>query len=643
MGIEEVIDAAGTAARNAANAGANAASNIGEAWRSGLPSAAAAEVPANTGSLRYLADSARSIGGAVGGLALRAAPGVAGFLSGSGLTASPPTPVAVGDNNQPGTDVPRDVSPDTKAWMQAPNTSPTPQREPASPFMEYMRDSRDGIRSALGNLGWDSLRGNLQALPGGSALSAVGNLAGVGARTSRMAGMLTEGAMLDKAGSGIGKGLVASGFINPPTPDPVAAFAARNTSAGGPVSSAAAKTSQRIAGVADRNPDLFNLPPNAAREPGSPAQVQGVTPPSGTITKLTGGNFGSPMFTDDPVRALQEYGRRNAATPQNATTITGADGQPQTYFPSPVPVNAGPLKSISMGSVEDAGRRVGVMPSTAAADRNFLSAALQRHVASGDLERALATADPNNPEHQIAIGNMLRQHQQSQAQAAQSEPLQRMMMQALESAMKPQSDIRAHAFSGPMRGGRGGASAEAGGPNMQGIAGLIGQYLAANKAQPEQSPMMQALAQSGVINRQQQDQQGNTIELLAKQAKAQSASIMAKLQEAYAAEKDPAKREAIGQQLQTLSGRFEKSSTGGNRVIALKVPTGELDRFGQPIETHILYDQESGKMVDPRTALVNTQPSREQIIARAKASVEKGAKKEEVNARAMQLYGFAPL
>ena len=118
---------------------------------------------------------------------------------------------------------------------------------------------------------------------------------------------------------------------------------------------------------------------------------------------------------------------------------------------------------------------------------------------------------------------------------------------------------------------------------------------------------------------------------------------MAKLQEAYAAEKDPAKREAIGQQLQTLSGRFEKSSTGGNRVIALKVPTGELDRFGQPIETHILYDQESGKMVDPRTALVNTQPSREQIIARAKASVEKGAKKEEVNARAMQLYGFAPL
>ena len=68
-----------------------------------------------------------------------------------------------------------------------------------------------------------------------------------------MAGMLTEGAMLDKAGSGIGKGLVASGFINPPTPDPVAAFAARNASAGGPVSSAAAKTSQRIAGVVRKN------------------------------------------------------------------------------------------------------------------------------------------------------------------------------------------------------------------------------------------------------------------------------------------------------------------------------------------------------------------------------------------------------
>lgn len=577
------------------------AQNIGDAWRSGMPGAAA-EVPANTGSLRYVADGARSIGGALVGTALRAAPGVAGFLSGSGLLADPPNPQAVGGNNQPATDIPKDVSDQTKAWMLAPNANPTPPREPGSVIGGWLRDSRDGIRSAMNNMSWDSVRGNLQALPGGSALSAVGNLAGVGARTSRMAGLMTEGAMLDKAGVGLGRGAAAADLVPRSAADPVAAFAA----SAGPVTSAS-RAGQRVAGIADRNPELFDVLNGTGRSgtaaPGL-AGVTGATTSVPGITKLTGGQFRSPMFTDDPARAANEYGSTGQGAPTDRLTT---------------------------------------VPSTANGDRGYLAAAFNRHVASGDIDRAMATANPNDPTQQAAIGNMLRQNQMAQAQAAQEEPLQRMMMQALERSIKPQGDIRDHAFGGPMRGGRGGGgtgAAEA--ETMKGVASMIGQMLAGQKSAPQASPMAQALAQAGTQQQQQQTQQAGALDNALKSQQLNAGKLMEALRVAAMNETDPVKRAGAIEALLAAQGKSTKDNP--NRIIKLTVPFGEPNPIdGKRSMRDILYDMDAGKFMDPAEQMKQPQLPREQVIAEAKAAVAKGANKDAVNAHAMKLFGFAPL
>lgn len=582
MAINETLDAAGGYMRDAVNAGNNAANKIGDAWRSGLPPSAPVEVPASTGSARFLAEGARSIGGA----ALRAAPGVAGFISGSGLMDGPATRAAVGANNQQWADVPPDYSPEAKASMAAQNTTPTPQRELGSPFVEYLRRSRDGL---MAGPTWEGVRGSLEALPGGSALSAVGNLAGVGAKVSRMAGMLTEGAMLDKAGFGLGRAAKASELVPRSVADPATASTAR---------SANDRAKEKMAGIAQGNPELFG---GSTAASSNLAGVRGSTTSAPGIFKQVGGQYGStPMFTDDPNRAANEYAGNGVPT-DRLTTVQ----------------------------------------STANSDRSFLNAAFQEHINSGDLSRAAATAV--TPEDRAALGIAYRQHQQAQAQAAQQEPLQRMLMEQLNKSPRERAleeDPRTRAFSGVS--GRRSAQPQGGavtGGNMQ---ELLQALASQQKGGQEQSPMALALAQSGLLQQQQLTQKASGIDNALKLQQLNAGKLMESLRATAMNETDPTKRASAIEALLAAQGKSTKDNP--NRIIKLTVPFGKANELdGKQPTRDVLWDMDAGKMIDPAEHVKAAEPSREQLVVEAKAAVAKGATKEAVNAHSMKLFGFAPL
>ena len=288
--------------QRAAQSARTGAEKVASAIRPGLPSSAAFEVPADTGVLRSLAGGVRSATGFLAGAAMRAAPGVGGFLSGSGLLDSPSSE-GTGNGLQPGTDIPTDWSPERKALMTAPSTYTPPA--PDSPFVGYLKRSRDGVLSSIHNASVDGVRQSLNALPGTGAVGLIGGLAQGGSRLAKIGAIGAETMMTDRAGYGVGKGLVDTGFIQPSVPDHVAA-----------------KVARIIPMLADREAKNGKPAPAAAA-------LAAASPPT------------APAATAPPVS-------------------------------------------------DDIGGNGGYMtvPSTMDKDRQFLSAAFARHVASGDLERA---------------------------------------------------------------------------------------------------------------------------------------------------------------------------------------------------------------------------------------------------------------
>ena len=535
--------------QRAAQSARTGAEKVASAIRPRLPSSAAFEVPADTGVLRSLAGGVRTAGGFLAGAAMRAAPGVGGFLSGSGLLDSPSSE-GTGKGLQPGTDIPTDWSPERKALMTAPSTYTPPA--PDSPFVGYLKRSRDGVLSSIHNASVDGVRQSLNALPGTGAVGLIGGLAQGGSRLAKIGAIGAETMMTDRAGYGVGKGLVDTGFIQPSVPDHVAA-----------------KVARIIPMLADREAKNGKPAPAAAAPPTAPAAT-------------------APPASDD----------------------IGGNGGYMT------------------------------VPSTMDKDRQFLSAAFARHVASGDLERARAILDPMNEAQGAQLGAAEYAQVKARNASYRNAPLISKLEEQLNRSARERAldeDPRTALFPKLSKGGSP--------DNSQGIiaqlAALQGQkgtdpgkaaadaLTAFNGNQASQTNIIgQKIAQQGqqVTQQGQKITQDNQLQLRA-------------LQTAIATETDPTKLASLAQKWQVLNNKYEKPDPAGKFTV-IDIDSGEKDIMGKPIMMKGAIDNETKQIYGgPKVK----QPSREEVIASAKDAVSRGAKKDAVNAESVKRSGFAPL
>ena len=539
--------------QRAAQSARSGAEKVASAIRPGLPSAAAFEVPADTGVLRSLAGGVRSATGFLAGAAMRAAPGVSGFLTGSGLLDSPSSE-GTGKGLQPGTDIPTDWSPERKAQMMAPSTYTPPA--PDSPFVGYMKRSRDGILSSIDNASVDGVRQSLNALPGTGAIGLIGGLAQGGSRLAKIGAIGAETMMTDRAGYGIGKGLVDTGFIQPSVPDHVAA-----------------KVARIIPMLAERDAKNGNPAPAAAAPPTAPPTAPAANAPP--VSDDIGGNGG--------------------------------------YM---------------------------TVPSTMDKDRQFLSAAFARHVASGDLERARATFDPMSEAQGAQLGAAENAQVEARNAAYRNAPIISKLEAELNRSPRERAldeDPRTRAFSRTQKGGS---------PDQS--QGIIAQ-LAALQAQKGVDPGKAAADALTAFNGNQTSQTNIIGQMIAQQGQQvtqQGQKItqdnqlqLRALQTAIATETDPTKLASLVQKWQVLNNKYEKPDPAG-RVSIIDVDSGEKDIMGKPIMMKAAFDHETKKTYGgPKVK----QRSREEITTQAKNALAAGAKKEAINATSMELYGFEPL
>lgn len=422
----------------------------------------------------------------------------------------------------------------------------------------------------------------------------------------------------------------------------------------GPISAAAAKANgtaapgatpnpvdQRTAGVIDEMNKRVGIAPTAqlAGVRGSPTSVAG-------ITKLEGGQFNTPMYTDDPSRAAAEYAAQKG--PQQTTTLVGgkpqttvldAEGNPQTYFPDlnkgagggrqlnsfAAGAGTGPLQAMARGaSPQSAGDSLMTVPSTANADRSFLAGAFQRHVNSGDLERARATIDPHDQAQQAQLGAAELAQQRAQAQAYAAAPMETMLKTLLgksDREKRLEGDITDRAFSGTRRGNVVPKTGDA-----EQINGLI-QMLAANAAKGGNTDPAKAAADA--LAAMSNSKAAATAQAGAAITQAGQVQMQA-LQQQLLKETDPTKREQIIENLQTLTGKYEKKgSEAKTKLYPIDVDTGKTDVMGQPIYKKALAD-ETGRIIGGPQAATAAAPTRAQLEADAQSAIGKGANKDAV-------------
>ena len=475
----------------------------------------------------------------------------------------------------------------------APTTTPPIAPQPVAP-----QPAKPGMMSRAA-----SGVGKLLSLPGAAAIGGVAGAVGsvrdagsgyrdqfnasVGAetpmqtlgadalRTMGNVGNTLTGGIAGKLGQGISSvvngGSFGDGFSQTSARD---AFYEKQ----GPITNAS-KASQRVADIAQKNPELF---PGAAQ----PAGVTQAPTSAAGVTQLTGGQFKSPMFTDNPARAADEYGS----------------------------------KKNSLFSV---------VPSTAEADRSYLQGAFNQHINSGDLDRAAATAV--TPQDRAALGIAYNQRQQAQAQAAQTEPIQRMLMESLNKSPREQrlsEDVRTRAFSG-VSGPRGGQPAAGGGQGD--IQAMLQQMLASQKGgQPQQSAMAQAMAQAAGQQAADTNVEGQKIAQAGSKITQQGQLQMQQLQQQIMNEKDPAKLTALQEKYQTLTGKYEKAAPAQKAVIE-DFDTGQKDAMGQAIFKKRAINPETGEPITKAPAADKT--TRAQERARAdRAIAAKGSNKAAIEA-----------
>jgi hypothetical protein len=98
------------------------------------------------------------------------------------------------------------------------------------------------------------------------------------------------------------------------------------------------------------------------------------------------------------------------------------------------------------------------------------------------------------------------------------------------------------------------------------------------------------------------------------------------LQKALAAAKTPEERRAIEQKLGAMTGKGESA-----KGVVMKVPTGQMDQFGQPGHKEILVDPATGKvMFDPSAGPTKTAgPSLDDFLKAARADPRNKAHSDE--------------
>ncbi|MGL4233695.1 MAG: hypothetical protein ACRCWJ_20175 [Casimicrobium sp.] len=389
-------------------------------------------------------------------------------------------------------------------------------------------------------------------------------LANVGnAATFGLAGRVGQGMSSVFAGESFGKGFSQSN-------DRDAFYQARET----PKQSA---VEQRVSKVIESNPALRTSSAPVSGPTGSAlTQLANakITPTSvDGISRVDGGPFKTPMFTDNPQRAAAEYGSN-----------------------------------------------LSVIPSSADADRKLLQGAFQRYINSGDLEGARRTAV--SADDMAALGLAEKQFVDARARDAEQAPLRRMMTELFEKASKEPARF------GQPAGRRGQAA-----PDERANALALLQQLSPMMTQPQQpqtSPLAAVAAQAAARGQAR----ATEVDTATKEQTLQSGQQMNALRAALAREKDPATRAQLTETIQVLTGKYEKPPAAP-KLMPIDVDTGQKDVMGQPIYKKGLANPETGEIVSGAKQQPKT--SRAALEQEAQAAIAAGANKDAVNKRLQEM------
>ena len=320
------------------------------------------------------------------------------------------------------------------------------------------------------------------------------------------------------------------------------------------------------------------------------------------ITRQTGGVFGSaPTFTDDPTRAAQERAAPQSNSAPGSNFITGQS---------------------------DAGK--------------FLNAAFQGHIASGDLERARATLNPYNADQQAALGAAEDAQVQARNQAYRTAPQERMLQDYIQSkidAEKKGPGIAVHAFQpglGYVR-SRDALNAQAKGQSGvdPGIIAGLQASIAASKGQ-----LTDPVAALAASKAQDLNAKSVNTDIAGKQISQKNLLQVGALQQSLINEQDPAKRERIKEDIQVLTGKYEKTAASPKAVLE-DFDTGQKDMLGQPIYKKRAINQETGEPITKPAAApkVDMAALKSEAQAKLKAMGGTDAAKAYVNDFIKQKFG----
>lgn len=280
-----------------------------------------------------------------------------------------------------------------------------------------------------------------------------------------------------------------------------------------------------------------------------------------------------------------------------------------------------------------------VVPSTADADRQFLAGAFQRHVNSGDLERARATAV--SPEDMAQLGAAEGAQVAARDAAYRAAPLERQIQDLLNRSPRERAldeDPRTRAFSG-VSGGRRGAQPAANTGGQEQAQGLI-QMLAAQKGSgipfTPQEAAQNALATINNDKASKTNIEGHKIAQDGAKITQQGLLQTQALQKQLLTEKDPDKRAQIIENIQTLTGKYEKAAPAAKAVIE-DYDTGQKDMMGQPIFKKRAINPETGEPITKPAAAAK--PTKAQLDAFAKDAIARGANPEAVKKRVAEMAG----
>lgn len=326
----------------------------------------------------------------------------------------------------------------------------------------------------------------------------------------------------------------------------------------------------RVGNIMAANPHLSTQGTDASTS--LPAGISSSPTSVNGVQRLTGAGLNSPLYTDNPLGALAQTASRNSIT----------DGS-----------NAGsPLQRLGVAAqgIDPGSAGISVLPSTAGANGAFLRNAFNRYINSGDLEGAMRTAV--TPADHAALGRLEAANAQAQSEAARTDPLRRLMMEALNNAANADKKVTAGL---PYRKKGEAAPTQT---DWAALANNIAAILAGQKGASQKSPMQEALEQEQARAGISQAQQAATTAGIDQQIKAgqvRDANQMSVLRAALIKSTDPKERERLSETMQTLTGKYEKPGQATKWLLA-DMPYGEPDPVTKQQKTmKVPFNPETGQ------------------------------------------------